>query len=195
MEFLSFALQEVEMFQTANNGKTPLLVTFETHRQRLFGSPFQTREILKMVQEQTESYFSLLKLNADLSHWYCACERVFDPKQTRDETWWPALLEKVAERCYYIHARLGWSQGPQMADPSAPECEPERTLQVETCKVLVKEIMGRNDDHDDDSCFMSPEFGPPPYLPVMPHSQKPVASLPAAVAYTKTLLDDLVGQL
>jgi sugar phosphate isomerase/epimerase len=171
-DFLNFSLEQIAKLDF-------FMVTFETHRQRLFGSPFQTRELLKLPLEN-------LKLNADLSHWYCACERVFDAKQGRDATWWPALVAQVAERCHYIHARLGWAQGPQMADPSAPECESERILQLEVWKTLLKTMK-----HRGEPCYMSPEYGPAPYLPVLPHTQKPVASLPAAVAYTKQLLEEL----
>ena len=65
-EFLEFCLQEID--------KVNFQVTFETHRQRLFGSPFQTRDLLFGGDS---SELTALKLNADLSHWYCACERVF----------------------------------------------------------------------------------------------------------------------
>ena len=160
-------------------------VTFETHRQRLFGSPFQTQRLLSLPS------LSNLRLNADLSHWYCACERVFDAKEDRDATWWPSLLSTLAMRCDYIHARFGWSQGPQMADPSAEECKPERQLQVEVWKVLLREQMkgpaGRRCNYD---VFVSPEYGPIPYMPIMPNTQTPVASLPHAVSYTKKLIEE-----
>jgi sugar phosphate isomerase/epimerase len=177
MDFLEFALQEV--------AKVGVTVTFETHRQRLFGSPFQTREILLHPEKLPN-----LKLNADLSHWYCACERVFDAKQERDKKWWPDLLALLADRCHYIHARFGWSQGPQMADPSAPECEPERSLQTQIWKVLLEKMKAQSS-----SCFVSPEYGPAPYLAVLPNTQEPVASLPAAVAYTKTQVEELFEQV
>lgn len=181
LEFLEYCLNEIE--QTVPE----TTVTFETHRQRLFGSPFQTRELLSSPS------LAKLKLNADLSHWYCACERVFNPKEDRDKTWWPDLVKAMAGHCEYIHARLGWAQGPQMADPSAPECDAERNLQVEVWKQLIRAQLGR--DAPTVSIYCSPEYGPPPYLPVKPHSQEPVASLPDAVAYTKKLLEDLFATL
>jgi sugar phosphate isomerase/epimerase len=175
-DFLTFALQEIS--------KVNVVVTFETHRQRLFCNPFMTRDLLQ------RSELADLKLNADLSHWYCACERVFDFKQARDEPWWPGLLQSVADRCHYIHARFGWAQGPQMADPSAPECESERNLQTLAWKVLLQTMIARDGD-----CFVSPEYGPPPYLPVLPGTQEPVASLPGAVAYTKVQLEELFAKI
>jgi sugar phosphate isomerase/epimerase len=188
MDFLSFALQEVA---TVGDGVT---VTFETHRQRLFGSPFQTRDIFAHAKEKQQ--LLNLKLNADLSHWYCACERVFDSNQKRDATWWPALLALVAERCHYIHARFGWSQGPQMADPSAPECEPERSLQKQIWNTLLKtRIAAQSNSAEEYFIFVSPEYGPAPYLAVVPRTQEPVASLSAAVAYTKQQVEELFDQI
>jgi sugar phosphate isomerase/epimerase len=53
-------------------------IVHETHRQRLMYSPFQTRDILKHPSLKD------LKINADLSHWVCVCERVFDMNDSRD---------------------------------------------------------------------------------------------------------------
>jgi hypothetical protein len=180
-DFLKAALKEID--------KVEFAVTFETHRQRLFCNPFQTRDILL----QNDPGLFSLKLNADLSHWYCASERVFDARQDRDKTWWPELLiNVVAPRCFYIHARFGWSQGPQMADPSASECEAERNLQLEVWKILLKAMMSRDNGNTD--CFVSPEFGPFPYMPVIPKTQEPVASLPAAVAYSKVQIETIFAE-
>jgi hypothetical protein len=180
VEFLEFCLKEIE--QTAD-----ITVTFETHRQRLFGSPFQTRELLLSPS------LANLKLNTDLSHWYCACERVFNPAEDRDKNWWPELVALIASRCEYIHARFGWAQGPQMADPSAKECEADRKLQVQVWKTLVEAQLQR-DPPTAAHCnhiYASPEFGPTPYMPVKPHTQEPVASLPDAVCYTKIVIEEL----
>jgi len=188
IDFLTFCLEEIE--RSADG----ITVTLETHRQRLFGSPFQTRDILDQLELTLSSSSSDkllldgLKLNADLSHWYVACERVFDPTKAPDERWWPKLLDRVAERCHYIHARFGWAQGPQMADPSAKECEGDCKLQLSTWTVLMERQKARDDGRD---IYISPEYGPAPYLAAMPHTQTPVAALPAAVSYTKCQLESL----
>lgn len=182
VQFLEFCFAEIE--QTAPD----ITVVFETHRQRIFGSPFQTRELLNIPSLSKSKY---LKLNADLSHWYCACERVFNPADEDRDKWWPSVLESIASRCGYIHARFGWAQGPQMADPSAPECEKERNLQIEIWKELVKGQTTKGPRE----IFVSPEYGPAPYLPWKPHTQEPVASLPAAVSYTKQVIEELVESM
>ena len=184
VEFLEFCLSEIEQKYPNTS------VTFETHRQRLFGSPFQTRILLSNPSVSN----SKIRLNADLSHWYCACERVFNENDARDQ-WWPALLSSVGDRCAYIHARFGWAQGPQMADPSAPECEPERLLQLDVWKKLMAAQNDQKNDNNPSSIFVSPEYGPAPYMAVIPHSQKNVASLPDAVAYTKKQIEEVFESL
>jgi hypothetical protein len=82
-----------------------------------------------------------------------------------------------------------------MADPSAPECRTERNLQLGVWRILFKEIMSRDNGNGNADCFVSPEFGPPPYLPVLPNTLKPVASLPAAVAYTKVQIETIFAEL
>ena len=57
---------------------THATIVHETHRQRLMYSPFQAREIL------SNPLMKDLKINADLSHWVCVCERVFDLSDQRD---------------------------------------------------------------------------------------------------------------
>ena len=200
IDFLTFCMEEIEKQQAratdAGAGRA-ITVTFETHRQRLFGNPFQTRDILDALAASGELDDTIhghrLKLNADLSHWYCACERVFDATKAPDDGWWPKLLERVAERCYYIHARFGWAQGPQMADPAAKECEADCKLQLATWAALIEGQRAMDDDGDDDDrdIYISPEYGPAPYLATMPHTQTPIASLPSAVSYTKGKIEAL----
>ena len=179
-EFLEFCVEEIKRVVP-----TTVRVTFETHRQRLFGNPFQTKSLLNIPS------LSTLRLNADLSHWYCACERVFDAtNEKRDAIWWPALVQKLVDRCDYLHARFGWAQGPQMADPSAKECERERQLQVKVWRQLMQGQIGRNR-----VVLVCPEYGPAPYMPVHPHSEKFVASLPHAVSFTKGILNETFDSL
>lgn len=185
VQFLEFCFGEIER-------NTPdITVTFETHRQRIFGNPFQTRDLLSLPSlSQSKS----LKINADLSHWYCACERVFNPKDDERDKWWPGLLASISPRCEYIHARFGWAQGPQMADPSAPECEHDRRLQIEVWKELIEEQQQKKSHIGGGGprkIFVSPEYGPAPYMALKPHTQEPVASLPKAVSYTKNVIEKL----
>ena len=184
IQFLHFCLNEIE--QT-----TCITVTFETHRQRIFGSPFQTRDLLSMPSIAQSKY---LKLNADLSHWYCSCERVFNSNDDdRDKIWWPKLLTLVSKRCEYIHARFGFAQGPQMSDPSATEYDTDRRLQIEVWTLLMKEQKKKISSTG--MIFVSPEYGPAPYMPSKPHTQEPVASLSKAVWFTKMVVEAIFDEI
>ena len=169
--FLSACLQEME-----DSPFDDVPVVFETHRQRLFGNPFQTRDLLQ------DERLRKLQLNADLSHWYCACERVFDATQKRDATWWPALLTQLQGRVQYIHARFGWAQGPQIANPAAEANETDRALQLQVWQQLLTAIKEAGKD-----CWVCPEYGPAPYLPDSPDA----VALPEAVLYTKEYIEGI----
>lgn len=108
--FTSVLQIEAELLVGSHAGA---MVVHETHRQRLLHSPFQARDILAQPE------LSKLKINADLSHWVCVCEHVFDPDEKRD-SWWPSVLTTVAKHCYFIHARFGHAEGPQIYDPRTP---------------------------------------------------------------------------
>lgn len=88
-----------------------VIIVHETHRQRLLYSPYQALEILSHHHIRNR-----LKINADLSHWVCVCEHLFDENDARDD-WWPEVLQLLAEHCYFIHARFGHAEGPQIHDP------------------------------------------------------------------------------
>lgn len=180
VDFLKHCFDEIE-------NSCPVTVTFETHRQRVFGDPFQTRRLLSSFPKEIASS-PFLKFNADLSHWYVSCERVFDSTEQRDAVWWPRLLRQVADRTAYIHARFGFSQGSQMSDPSAPENDRERNLQLNVWKTLMENQRKR---HPTYSILASPEYGPAPYLPVVPRTLEPVSPISDAISYTKGLLEDL----
>mmetsp|Transcript_36066 Transcript_36066/g.81036 ORF Transcript_36066/g.81036 Transcript_36066/m.81036 type:complete len:261 (+) Transcript_36066:456-1238(+) len=159
-------------------------VVIETHRQRLFHSPFTTRELLSHPKVKE---LANIKLNADLSHWFVSCERIFDPSTKRDRGWWPSLLgDLLAPRCEYIHCRFGFAQGPQMADPSIKECEQDVYLQLRNWVVLWKSQIDRGDDE----CWCCPEYGPKPYMPSLPNGED-VASLTRAVKCTKEAIQDV----
>lgn len=148
-------------------------VVHETHRQRLLFSPYSTAEIL-----ESEALKGKLKINADLSHWCCVCEHVFDASDPRDD-WWPKTLALVAEHCHFIHCRVGHAEGPQVNDPDAPEHRAAvdahfgwwRTLWTEQLKRGGSGVAGTGD------LWAEPEFGPPPYLQTLPFTNVPVADL------------------
>jgi hypothetical protein len=131
-------------------------VAFETHRSRPTFHPWATAELLRALPA--------LKLTCDLSHWCVVCERLVD-----DE----AALDLALERARHVHARVGYAQGPQVADPRAPEYEPELRAHEGWWLRAAEGARARGEA----TFTVTPEFGPDGYLQCAPYSGVPVADL------------------
>ena len=144
----------------------PVPVAHETHRGRVFYSPWTTKPVL--------DEFPQLKLTADFSHWVCVAERIIDDQID--------IITQVAERTVHIHARVGYGEGPQVPDPRAPEYAAEVAAH-ERWWDLVWESMQRRGLA---VATLTPEFGPPAYLHTLPHTNVPVADLAQIVDWQAT---------
>jgi hypothetical protein len=72
----------------------------------------------------------------------------------------------------HIHARVGHAHAPQVSDPRALEWQPA----VEAHVHWWKKIADSKRHAGAQFLTITPEFGPPPYLPVLPFTETPVAS-------------------
>jgi len=135
---------------------TGIEVLHETHRARCLHTPWRTSEILCQRPET--------KLVFDMSHWCNVCESLLDDQEETLLGLLPAIR--------HIHARVGHSQGPQVSDPRAPEWKDAVNAHlkwwdriVDThCRAGVQQLT------------ITPEFGPPPYFPILPWTKAPVGS-------------------
>jgi len=139
-----------------------ILIVHETHRRRVFYSPWATVPVLERLPK--------LSVTADLSHWVCVAERLFDDKLDDD---WPGILQLIAKRCKLIHARVGYAEGPQVPDPRAPEYKAELHAHEKWWIAIWHAQAGIGTK----IMYHEPEFGPPPYLHTLPHTQMPVSNL------------------
>lgn len=137
--------------------KHGLPVAHETHRGRILYNPWTTYGLLNQ--------FPQLKLCSDFSHWVCVCERLIDDQIE--------IIEKCAERTIHLHARVGYNEGPQVSDPRAPEYR----MELEAHERWWDIIWAAQNKQEVKESTLTPEFGPPPYLQTLPHSQDPVADL------------------
>lgn len=128
-------------------------VAHETHRGRILFTPWETLYYLRQ--------FDGLKIVADYSHWVNVCERLPDDQA--------AALELANQRAFHIHARIGYEEGPQVPDPSAPEYAAQRAWHERQWQQIKQ--YHANDDY----LTLTPEYGPPPYLHTLPHTNVPVA--------------------
>lgn len=129
----------------------------ETHRLRYFANPWVTRPILETYPD--------LRLVCDFSHWVCVAERLLPDC---DE-----IIQLAADHCHLIHARVGHEEGPQVSDPRAPEWQLHLTAHERWWDIIWDSQKRRGMDHS----YLTPEFGPPPYMPTLPHTGAPVADL------------------
>ncbi|WP_298148811.1 sugar phosphate isomerase/epimerase [Flavobacterium sp.] len=103
--------------------------------------------------------FPKLELVGDLSHFCVVSESMLEGQAH--------FLKRVFPRIRHLHARVGWQQAPQVNHPFAPEWDSH----VQQFLAWWKEIVQL---HRSKAVFsITPEFGPFPYLPQEPFSQKP----------------------
>ncbi len=132
-------------------------VGHETHRGRILFTPWATAYYLRQ--------FPLLRITADYSHWVNVCERL-----PEDEA---AALELANQRTIHIHGRVGYEEGPQVPDPSAPEY----AAQLAWHEAQWKQIRQSQAEGGAEYFTFTPEYGPPSYLHTLPHTNAPVADL------------------
>jgi hypothetical protein len=132
-------------------------ISHETHRQRYFGNPWATRAILRKFPD--------LKLTCDFSHWVCVAERLLGDCQE--------IIRLAAQHCHHIHARVGYEEGPQVPDPRAPEWR----LHLAAHEKWWNQIWNAQKKRVMKISTLTPEFGPAPYLYLLPYTQTPVADL------------------
>lgn len=150
--------QNLAVFDVADKvaTETGVAVCHETHRGRCLHTPWRTAELLR-ARPAT-------KLVLDMSHWCNVCESLCEDQE---ET----ICGLVAS-VDHIHGRVGHAQGPQVSDPRAPEW----TTAVEAHLRWWQDVASARRSAGAGVLTITPEFGPPPYLPVLPWSQMPVAS-------------------
>jgi hypothetical protein len=134
-----------------------LSISHETHRKYSFYFPPVAGAILR--------HFPELKLTADFAHWVVVCETMLD-EHAED-------VALACERAHLIHGRVGYPEGPQVPDPRAPEYAPYVAQHEAWWDAILKHQLTRGVSQ---TIFTS-EYGPPPYLHLMPYTQQPVADM------------------
>jgi hypothetical protein len=134
-----------------------VVIAHETHRLRWFGNPWQTYAILR--QQPT------LRLTCDFSHWVCVAERLLEDCGE--------ILQLAAHHCHHVHARVGFEEGPQVSDPRAPEW----ARHLEAHERWWSQVWLAQSQRGLPVSTLTPEFGPAPYLQLLPFTQVPVTNL------------------
>ncbi len=138
--------------------KHGIVISVETHRGRPTFNPWHTRDLLDRLPE--------LRITCDFSHWCVVSERLI-----LDE--FKDILALAAKHAHHIQPRVGYSQGPQVPDPRAPEYA-DALASHERWWACVWDSMA---ERGFTRFTMTPEFGPDGYLQCAPFSREPVADL------------------
>jgi sugar phosphate isomerase/epimerase len=143
-------------------------LSHETHRGRATFSAPATYALIRDLPD--------LHLTADFSHWCCVHESLLADQEV--------ALEAAITRSTYIHARVGHREGPQVNDPRAPEWK----VELDTHLGWWRRIAQLRRKEGAPLLVVCPEFGPAPYMPLLPHTQEPVADLWDITLYMKDIL-------
>jgi sugar phosphate isomerase/epimerase len=131
-------------------------IVHEIHRSRFSGHPLL---LLPYLKERPH-----LLLNADLSHWCCACESLLKDQYIM-------LQNDVFSQVAHIHARVGHSQGPQVNDFRAPENEAALNEHLRWWDAIVNEQRAAGKPY----VTITPEFGPTPYTSTLPYTNQNIS--------------------
>jgi sugar phosphate isomerase/epimerase len=148
-----FSFEENQQLIEAARG-SGLNIVHETHRNKFSFAAHVTKTYLEQMQ--------FLKITLDASHWVCVAESFLEDQCE--------AMELAIERSEHIHARVGFSEGPQVPDPRVPDWQ--QALEVHLSwwdKVVMRK------KKENATLTISPEFGPFPYMLSVPRTGLPVS--------------------
>jgi sugar phosphate isomerase/epimerase len=125
-------------------------IIHETHRGKFSFAAHVTRDYLEALP--------WLHLTLDVSHWCVVAESYLADQ--------PKALSLALERTRHIHARVGFTEGPQVADPRDPIWKEALQFHLNCWDKVVDLRRSAGDTY----CTVTTEFGPFPYLPLEPNS-------------------------
>lgn len=148
--------------------KKNIRIVHETHRGRAGFSPYNAMELFARRPE--------MKITADFSHWVCVTESYLENC--------PDILNEAMKRTEHIHARVGYPEGPQVPDPRVADWQEATGIFMTWWNKII--AYKRNEGAQ--TLTITPEFGPPPYMVILPSTGMPVADQFEINNYMKDLL-------
>jgi len=141
-------------YEVAN--KYGVKLVHETHRGKFSFAAHIVAEYIRQLPD--------LRIGFDVSHWCAVAESFLHDQQEN--------VDLGISRADHIHARVGFPEGPQIPDPRVPEWEDAVNIHVG----WWKRIMERNRKEGKKLFTITSEFGPYPYMTILPYTQQPVSS-------------------
>lgn len=146
------ALLEAASGLTASTG---IPVYHETHRGKFSFAAHVTAAYLRQFPE--------LLLTLDISHWVAVAETFLHDQQD--------AVDLAISRTRHFHARIGHTQGAQVNDPRAPEWQEAMDMYLR----CWDKVYSANKNIGREFLTFTAEFGPAPYMPLLPFTKQPVA--------------------
>lgn len=147
-----------------------IAVYHETHRNKWNYAAHVTAPVLQRHQQ--------LELTLDISHWYCVSESYLHDQA--------AAVTLAIERTRHIHARVGHTEGPQVADPAFDEYQEALQAHLRVWDQWIAHMKSLHKNY----CTITPEFGPPPYLTLAGRQLDPMAEQWRLNLWMKNLLQN-----
>lgn len=158
-DYFSFE-RNVKLIQMADAiaEETGVKIIHETHRGKF---SFSINVIAPYLER-----FPEISLCADFSHWCNVAESLLQEPEQQE------IMSQVTGRVDHIHARIGYAQGAQVSDPRAPEYQEAFECHLQWWDLIVEQRSMGNAD----LLTITPEFGPAPYMPLLPYTRQPVTN-------------------
>ena len=134
-------------------------VVFETHRTRCLYAPWATQRILEALP--------WLRITADFSHFTNVAENPLKLSPYAE------MMDLAIERTDHIHARVGSPQAAQVPDPRIGK----GLGWTKRFEVWWDRIIEARAAEGRPFLTINPEFGPPPYQAINPHTEEPLADI------------------
>ena len=156
-DYYSFE-QNAELISIADKvaSDTGIKVIHETHRGKFSFAAHVTKQFLDKLPD--------LKICLDISHWCCVAETLLEDQEDAVKT--------AISHAYHVHSRVGFTEGPQIMDPRAEENGVIVERHISWWQKIIDEakLKGRK------TFTITPEFGVPPYLQLLPYTKQPIYS-------------------
>lgn len=159
-------------YSIAISKETSIPIYHETHRGRMMFAAHTTHEFIKK--------HPALKLTLDISHWCNVHESMLENQQQ--------AVDAALERTEHIHARVGYQEGPQVAEPRAPEWK----YAVDAHIAWWDKVVERKKKAGERITFLT-EFGPPLYMQTLPYTLQPLSNQWEINVYMMQLLRKRYG--
>ncbi len=132
-------------------------VLHETHRGKFSFAAHVTYEYLQKISD--------LRLVLDISHWVNVATSYLEDQ--------PEAVGLALERTGHIHARVGYTEGPQIPDPRVPEWSNALNIHLQWWDRVAERMRKESPDA---VITITPEFGPYPYMVHLPGKNEPITN-------------------